>query len=131
MLWRHQMIERPQEEDDISSVVGEVRRASVADLAGSERPRRRRASATCLRYEAWTSVEEVDGVALPCQPERVRTGTSADIENSGGRGRCVPLDQFPRAQRFEEKRPLRWPAFPGARVLAGGDRTIRPGPVVG
>src|SRR4051812_33811826 len=97
------MVQRSEEEHDIGRRVTEVRRPRIARFAGREGPRTGGASPPRFRDGARRRMEQMDGVASLRQPQRVRAGRSADVDDDSRRRRRETLDQFPRANRLEDK----------------------------
>jgi hypothetical protein len=106
-----EVVERPEQEGDVCTVVVDRERPRVADDGGGERR-------VGLRG-GWRSglldvqrhrVHEVDLVALGGQRQRIDAGRAADVEHRGGGRGQEARQQLARAQELEPSPVARRPS---------------------
>ncbi len=97
------MVERTKKENDVSGRIGESGAPRVSDLTGSKGPRVGGVSPLRFVDETRDRIQQVNRIACLGQPKGVSSGRATNVQNRGGRGGDVALDQFARAEGLKQE----------------------------
>ncbi len=124
-IWRGgQVIERTQQQNHIRGFTGKSQVPRVANPARGKRPGSGAAAAFGLGYETRNRVDQMNRISGLSQPERIGSGSAADVQDGGRRGGCVALDQLPCAQCLKQEWAFFEPAFLGRPAVVLGNGQI-------